>query len=432
VRLDEPAPTPTAKNTEVRTTTAVAETGEIKDTSNSWRKILARCGTSFALVAAIFSLIFVFTIGFTLKGSPNFEEAWNQLGVSNVEDISIYDFFGKNYEDIQLLLNNRYTGTGNAAISNIDHWATALYLTAVLNTIIAAATLIAVTALSITAIVNTAQKLSGKNVKHAESFAFAAFMTFVIGVVALLALNLVTANARNVSTSSSSQPVNMSAAVTFNDATMAGLVLGAIFAGLSLACYVASRKIRTPISQFVLNLVFTLAGAVLVTITLNFAYNTAFINKYAYNYNSTTIGLPAAALTQIWGMKIGITLDTIDETFALLCATEIIQIALVIVAGITLIKFVIGMFNGKFGANLGCSIATTALAITYLALTLTSIDKLTEGQTGKNEKILATYAIVALVFAVLTLASVIAKMIVNETKKQPAPTADAHSAEQAL
>lgn len=313
-----------------------------------------------------------------------------------------------------------------SAQTYIDYNTVSFYLPTILGTVIAVVTLIAVTVLSIIAIVKNSQKLAGKEVKHSEWLAFASFMTFILGSVALLALNVVSVKAR-----SSSE--NMSVSLTFNGATLMGIILGAIFVVTGLVCLTLPRKINKPVSKFVINIALTAASAVLMIVTLSCAYNPAVVTKISQSSNRVTMCMPASAYTQLWGMNLTSTsTDVIDETFVLLCATEIIQIVFVIVAGITLMRFVVGLYNGKLGSNLSCSIATTVLSILYMVMAQICIGKITEGQSSTSEKMIATYAIVALVFALLTLGASIAKMIVNRNKNQPQDVSNAQPCEQAV
>lgn len=100
-RINQPTPVqaPTTKlvATSATTTTTISETSEITAPAVTWRKILSTCGTAFSLAVAVIALIFTFTIGFTLKGSPKFMDQWSQLGISTAQDIIIYDYFGKIY-----------------------------------------------------------------------------------------------------------------------------------------------------------------------------------------------------------------------------------------------------------------------------------------------------------------------------------------------
>lgn len=415
-RINQPAPAPQTKYVPQTTAPVNAETGEIKaPSSTSWRNVLSVCGTAFALAGAAVALIFVFVIGFGLKGSPQFYEYLSQY--NSQTSIIIYDYFGKNYEDMNMMIENtNFNGTG----LYLDHFQTSLYLTNILGTLIAAATMISVAVLSIFAIVKNAQKLAGKEVKHSEKYAFGAYMAYVLGVTALLALNMATGKGYNTDTSA-----NVNAAVTFNGATIAGLVLGAIFSFTSLTCCIIARKINTTISKFILNLALTVAGIVLITITLNYAYYPAIMNKTSTSYGNTKIAIPLSATALAQGYNLGATRQTIDETFLLLCITEFVQIALIIVAGVALTKYVTNLFIGKEKSNLGMTIATAALSILYLVLTQISIGKLTDGQLSENESVLATYAIVALVFALLTLGASIAKIIIDRTRnKRQTPTLD--------
>lgn len=414
----------------VRSKTAVASSqnsrattnaGEITVPSFDWRKIVSTCGTAFALVGAVISLIFVFVIGFGVKGSQELNYVLEQAGLSNVGTISIYDYFGKNYENMQLVLDNTDFDNGYYGLY-VNHFKAALYITNILGTVIAAATILSVAALSVAAIVKNAQKLAGRDVKHGDKLAFASFIAYVIGTVMLLSLNTVSVKATG--TNNYGVTANVNAALTFNGATISGLVLGAVLSFISLVCSIVSRKLTVTVPKFILNTVFATASAVLVAITLNYAYNAAFILKMRQGYQGTmTISAPISSMMQMWGLQLGTSLATVDGTFILLCAVEFVQAALIAVASVTLLKCVFNLYSGKSKSNLALAIATLVLAIAYLTLAQVSVGKITEGETYDETNMKATYAIVALVFAALTFATSIAKIIVNSVTNGAKPVA---------
>lgn len=404
-------------------------TGEITAENVGWRKIIATIGTGFALLTSVISLIFVFLIGFGVSGSSGFEYIWQQMGMSEVGNISIYDYFGKNYEEIQVILdNNRFSDSG--LILYVNHLKASLYITAILGTVISAVTLLGVTALSIASIVKTAQKLAGKDVKHAEALSVATFITYVTGMCALLTLNFVSASATAPNQYGALQTEKF--ALSFNGASVAGLVLGAVFCFISVACKVAAEWRAASLSKRIINLSMTAVGIALITVTMNYAYNPTYMLKMQESYQSVKIGMPVSLWAQAWGMQLGSTCDKVDGTFMMLVVTQFLQIALTVLAGITIALFIKNLFTDKNSPScLALIIATLAVAVVYLVMGQIAMNKIAaDGSPSIEGTLSTTYAIVSLVFAALSLVLVIVKTVLNKSAvnaavaEQPAETAE--------
>ena len=407
--------------------TANAPTGEITAENIGWRKILATIGTGFALLTSVISLIFVFLIGFSVSGSDAFEYVWQQMGMSGAGNVSIYDYFGKNYEDIQIILdNNRFSDAG--LIFYVNHLKASLYINAVLGTVISAVTLLGVAALSIASIVKTAQKLAGKDVKHAEALSVATFITYVVGACSLLALNFLSASATTANEYGGRITVN--GGLNFNGASVAGLVLGSVFCFISVACKAAADWKSDSLVKRIVNLSMTAVGIALMTVTMNYAYNPTYMLKMQESYQSAKVGMPVSLWAQAWGMQLGATCDKVDGTFMMLVVTQFLQIALTVLAGITIALFIKNLFTDKNSPScLALTIATLAVAVVYLVMGQIAMNKIAaEGSTGVEGTLSTTYAIVSLVFAALSLVLVIVKTVLNKSAvnaavaEQPAET----------
>ncbi len=389
--------------------------GEITATSISWRRIVGTIGTSLALLTSVITLVFVFLIGFGVNGTDEFNYIWRQLGLSGVGDISIYDFFGKNYESIQVILdNNRFDDTN--VVMYVNHLKASLYINAVLGTVISALTLLSVTALAIAAIVKNAQKLSGKDVKHAEALSVAVFIAYVIGAGGLYALNAVSASATAVDSYVGAR-ITVKGSLTFNGATVAGIVIGAVFNFFSIACNTAANYRATSVAKYVVNMSLTAVGIAFVGIAMNYAYNPTFTVKISENANTVIMGIPVSAWAQSYGKSLGATLDTLDGTYALLIVTEFLQIALTVVSGITIMIFIKNLSANKSSSNLAMTIATFALATAYLVIGQIAASKTIESDSSAGAKVTVAYAIVSVVFGALTLVLTIVKMTLFKTPK---------------
>lgn len=176
------------------------------------QKTLRYIATSAVLATAVFSLIFVFLMGYNLTVSSGY-------GVAASSTIYLYYYFGRAYSVTENILN----GAGDFA-------AICQYTPVVLCTLISAVTLIVVLVLSICGIVTSIRNLLGKNKYSGAGFALTAFMAFVIGSLLLFAIN-------NVSMGSDSFDTTCSLSLS----TIAGIVLCSLSAAAYAGCSIALR-----------------------------------------------------------------------------------------------------------------------------------------------------------------------------------------------
>ena len=98
------------------------------------------------------------------------------------------------------------------------------------------------------------------------------------------------------------------------------------------------------------------------------------------------MGIPVSAWAQGWGTSLGATMDKVDGTYALLIVTEILQIALTVVSGITIMIFIKNLFANKSSSNLAMTIATLALATAYLVIGQIAANKTIDSDSSAGAK----------------------------------------------
>lgn len=388
---------------------ATAATDEIVvPSARNWKGILNYIGTSFALLGVAIALIFVFLIGFNATNSGFGNGVSDLVNVNVNENVSIYDYFGKNYEQIAEALDG-YKNT-NPEI-RYDFLTPSLYIPTILCTVIAAGALIAVTTLSALAIVGLARKLAGKQSKNAEKLAYAAFLTYALSAILLKAFNETTINGKY---TSSSFGINIKIAMSYNGATVAGLVIGAIAMGICLACFIAVKgaELKQPLTTT--GIILTVATAAIVAIVANYASCASHTVVHNEDYVKVSMTLPASSWLQAWGGHLNWHDKMWDSEFFLITFTMFMQVAVVSIAMATIICSIskaLANKNGS-GAVLGLSIALMAVSIVYLVVGVIATKEPLELWEGEDVKFRVTPMIVTLVFAAVNLGVTIANSVI--------------------
>lgn len=397
------------------------DVGEIKAVKKGdWKKPVNVIGTSFALFAAVVSLVFVFVLGFgahvSASGNSN-GVSLDNLGINVSDNAMIYEYFGKVYKDIQTVRDTINGGSSSDTGSFYNFVTPAMYISAIAGTVIAAAVLIAVTTLSIIAIVNLARKLAGKQVKHAETLAIASFLTYVAGAALLLSLNYVSANVRYTSIYELSQNINVTAVYGLSDATVAGLTLGAVGAGVCVACKIACRGAELKNASTLVNVILSTVAVAFVAAVAGIASQSIYTLTYAETYSGTTETVICRLSTCNWlvayAQVLGKASTREDAEFAILAAAVFLQIAVTACAAVTLITQTRALADNGKRSGLGGSITLSALAIVLLALSAVAASKTSEFNSDERITFSIAPIIVMTVFAALNLGLSIYKAIAN-------------------
>lgn len=394
-----------------------AEHAEITDEialppASSWQGIVGRVGTSFALFAAVIALIFVFLIGFGISNAQG-GVAGGEISVKLSESTSIYDYFGKIYEQIDDAI--KQIESNNTGFTKYNFTEPALYIPAVLCTVTAAGALISVTTLSIIAIVKLIRKLSGKEEAKAEKYAAAAVFVYLMGAAVLNAFNQ--ACVRMSYSSGWTGSVNIDVTSGYNPATVAGIVLGAIAIGVYIACKIAVKGAQLKNAKTLAATVIACVSLVIVGVAAHYASCASHTVSVTESESSSALSLPACSWLRYWASYLGWTDDGWDKEFFLITLAMFVQVALIAVAFATLISCW-DVTKEKNRSALGMSIALTVASVAFLIVSAIATQEPMESAGEENMKITFAPCIAVLVLSVLNLGASIAKTVIVSKREQ--------------
>lgn len=218
------------------------------------KEVLGHVGGGLAMLGALTAFIFVFFIGFEVEGGLS--SSANDL-LFNMRSRSFFSYFSDIYREIEQILYslNGYPGYCSAS----------LYLMAACGTIAATAILLAAAMLFPVTVVRYIRNLTGKTEKRPETLALAFFFAFLMG--ALLLLSVERMHVRMYASET-----DASLGVVFNDATIAGICIGAVCMAGALGCVIARGGREHGIREAVMRYVFCgISLALCVTVCTLFA-----------------------------------------------------------------------------------------------------------------------------------------------------------------
>ena len=189
-----------------------------------WTPLFAWLRSGAGITCALFALIFVFLIGFA--ASVNGEIA-SLLGSTVDGERNMYYFFGDAYKELAEL---KASGGFKSTIPLVSG-----YIYAVLGTVISSATILCVVAFSTVAIIGFVKFSTGRVENNAAKWGVRAAIAYLVGALALYALNAVSIRlSLDISSISSTEAssINIQAALVLDGATKAGVTLCALFLGV--------------------------------------------------------------------------------------------------------------------------------------------------------------------------------------------------------
>ena len=262
-------------------TATVAKAKEEKKSISSdkkqriWNTLFAWIRSGAGLACAAFALIFVWFIGFTLRITGE-ESTLSGLGIS-AQTPNLFYFFGDVYKELASLKS--------AAVFESDIPLTSGYIYAISGTAVSVATIALVVGFSISAIVGFIRFTVTKKENNVAKWGVGAAIAFLGGTALLYALNAVS---MGVEASSGTEKVSANLSIAYNGATVAGIVLCAVF----LALYVAGNLVRKGAAWREAK---TVVGTVLAAVGAAFAIVAYSVGKGAfvgveYGSGSATIG----------------------------------------------------------------------------------------------------------------------------------------------
>ena len=418
--------TPANKNV-VASSSEKKKTDKVK-LNEKLNKIFDKTGSSILLAGVVFALIFVFLIGFkvTINFSQNSYLVEDILDELNVQDkLDMYYYFGDVYKEIDELIKS----SGIRELP-LEYTSPALYFEAILGTVISAASILAVAVLAGFAIFTLVKKLRGKETKHAEKFAVATMLTYVLGAISLYALNYAKGK---ISVSNSENSMFANVQLDLNAASIAGIVLVSIALGLAFICYVlknrsAYKKVETlvPSGLGLISSVFAVIVAAFATSGV-FKFISKLINAEFYNMKVvSSIQMAGHVNLLTWAEQLQLDPNLDITPYIILIVLTILQFVLLTLAIVSIIKQCTSLMKNEKKNCWAINIALAVVSVVYFALAVTSknellnLTKLGDGQTdllvhwmgeGSN-KISVAPAIIAFVFAFLTLATSIAQKVI--------------------
>lgn len=387
-------------------------------------RILNYVSLGLVLAVAVLAIVFVCLIGVKIDA---------QDGESM--SLGIFDYFGKEIQTVKDELSG-----GDYFIAYKD----AQYLPAIIGLISMIVSLAGTVAFAITGAVKAILNIVRKNGKTATVWAMLAFVFYMFGISMMMSIN-----AASVSVTTSG--VSVSTGVKFNGATVAGIVLCTIMAAGAFGCdatvYFMKEKLNAfKIVERVLAVVVAV-GAVIV-VAMFASPVVTWINKINYEsyYEKSTVttktGMGILSLFATYMNKYKTEVPNSDigdvnlmETYAILGQ---VFIFIALIAALLFLVTVLGK-DSKKSRCLSIVSSAIFLAGTLIALIVTVLagnkilpifDDLLKynGLSGSNSMAYAP-VIVALVFAALTFAGNICRVVLSVKGKDKPEELPAESAE---
>ncbi len=373
--------------------------------TSKWRKILEYVGGGLAMSAVFFAVLFAFLIGVNVGNISNLIGA---NGVNVTMEVTIFDFFGKAYEDLDFTYYD-------SSLAFVELFPT------ILGTLIVVVTLVCVVVFAALAIARYIKFVTGKSQKDYSTFAAATVISFLTGALAFLALNSVIGGA-------SMSGVSATAATGFNSATIAGIVLASIFFAAFAGCRIAVHAKDIFTQKRLITVILSAVGVALLSIALHFAGEAIAIASIKQGNGAIKIG---GGFTVIAALLM--TNATRDITFTdaiyylsdkfvpieiLAFIGAVVQLVLLVMLACAIVKFITNLTDRTEQSNLKFAIVSVVFAALHLALVITTCTLYVDVLEATNVTIAYAQPIVALVFAVLSLGVTIAhKVLLNRQRR---------------
>lgn len=368
------------------------------DESAAWQKILWHVGSGLGLLTAVCSLIFVFLIACSVSVDKSVSGILSDFGIR--DSMNLYYCFGEMYEDIAADLDSMMSYSAFEEIS--------LYSVAAVQTTIAAGVLIAVPVLSVLTVIRFIFCYTGKKQKPVGTLAFATFLTYLGGAVLFLAAN---AMRIKLSVSGSYISIKTDVPVSYSGATTAGIALCAVFAALSLACFIARRGKSLLNKNTIINLSFTAVAIAFLSVVIAFCSQPAVsVSETGSGRSSFYLGLLTLASVIPSALK-----TDAELYFSFAYIAYILLAAIVVLSVLTTIKLCKNTVEEKHSTGLGYTIAAFATCILCMIFAILAINETAEKIVGSSSSAETGYTgmIVLCVFTALTMIVAIAHKVTD-------------------
>lgn len=242
--------------------------------------ILGICGGALAMAAVLFSLIFVFCIGLETSVTRG-----------STVSCSIYDFFYDRYHDLDTALS--------LIEKDGEPLSVAAYVSTVICTIDAVAGFVLVVTLSVLAITKFAKQMQDGKPRNYFKYAVGAYVSFLAAACVFYAFASMGVNSLLISDDTEA----MRAEISFNAATLSGIILGGIFLAVGAGLRLAARGKQLASFSTILNCSLALAGIVLAIVAITFAKNGQIGVEVADSDASVSLGVTPIFACMLIGLR---------------------------------------------------------------------------------------------------------------------------------
>ena len=391
---------------EIKYKPANAARGEVhakKDRSRV-KKVLEIVGTSLASFAVVIAFIAAFCLRVTATSSgDNLSSV-----VGQTESASIFYYFGRAYADVADILAEmtEYNGA----------YATGLYVSTILNTVVGIATLVCVIVGTVKSIIAFVKFMTHKTEEGNLRPAVFTVVSLLAGAMAFQSLNYVDVNAYG----------NVSGSVTLelSSGTEAGIVFAALFLVGGIICkIIKAGKDNLPAKKLVCR-IFGAAGAFFCVIAMSSA-GTAAIEMKAFSSVTTRImNFPLLLLSLSFMRSLSVDDSIANKPYefgAFYCGliSAVLVLLTILFLAVTLVKF-LRAYDGKYSVGgtvfsiIACVCSLAALVV--YAVGLANVSSVMGASGVKYE---VGSVISAFVLSLITLVHSVVKLILNlQIKKQ--------------
>lgn len=381
-------------------------------------KVLNYVSLGLVIAVAVMAIIFVCFTGVTLNMSSEMSGAVGSGDTS----LGIFDYFSKEIQEV----NDFFSG------SNIEYTAAykaSLYMPAILGLISVIVSLVGTIAFAITGAVKSILNIVKKNGKNTTVWALLAFVFYLFGASMIMSINAASIN--------NSLTNIVSASVSFNDATIAGIVLCTITVAGAVGCDTTVYFMREKLSAFkiverVLAVVVTVGAVISIAMFASPVITCSSTATYSNMTIKTTTGMGLLGLLTLY-----ISLNSYASILPAEKVNELNSIEVCVILGQLLIFIaIIAAFlllvtvlckDGKKSRCLSIVSSSIFLGAALVALIVTVLagDKFLSGMTSSVEDAINGYSykmgyaaiITAFVFAVITFAGNICRVVFGAKSK---------------
>lgn len=371
---------------------SAAQSAPVKKTSVF--TVLAICGGACVMASVLFTAIFMFCVGFNVSNGRASESAG-----------MMYDFFYDVYDSIKLIVGAFEKDTEPLSVS--------LYCAAGICTAFAVLGIVSVLSFGTLAAVFFALEMKDGKKRPYLKLAAAAYASFLVSACAMLVY---------------SQPINsltmFDLTVALNEATVAGIALGAVFLAAGCGLLLASKGRELGRFPVIFRSAAALLCAVLITVVFAFAGQGQLAWKFTADNTTYSVTGTPITLSSLMGVLYiqDISLDAPVGELAVAACAAAAHLVLLGLVGAQLVRN-LGIVGGeKTRSGLILSSAAVATATLNLILVVVFSSMFEQYMFGSAEAS-SSYgygtAIVELVLCALLFGATLAAQIVCKQKDAP-------------